>query len=142
MHSVFPHSGIAPSGVGGRPYSNHTHDQGHTMHLQHLFPVHEIPFSDLGRPLTERELSGQLLKDLGLTSARHHQVGASALQAQANPRHVLFVHPADTCLGTTSQVRGGPSPRYRTGRGSSAKAAPIGFSLSSPSDHHPLPRRA
>jgi hypothetical protein len=111
------------------------------MQTHHYFPVREIPFTDLGRPLTERELSGQLLKDLGLASARHHQVGASGLKAQANPRHVMFVHPAETSLGTPPVGSRGQLSRNRPGRGS-AKAAPIGFSLSSPSDHHPLPRRA
>jgi hypothetical protein len=111
------------------------------MQFQHPSLVQEIPFTDLGRPLTERELSGQLLKDLGLASARHHQVGASALQAQSNPWHVLFVHPADTAVGTPPVRRGGPSSRNLPGRGS-AKATPIGFNLSTQSDHHLLPRRA
>jgi len=56
------------------------------------FQVQEIPISQLGRRLSESELSGQRLRDLGLTSNRVHQPGNS-YRPQLNPRSVLFLHP-------------------------------------------------
>ena len=90
------------------------------------FPVQEIAISQLGRSLSESELSGQRLRDVGLSSNRVHQPGAS-YQPHRNPRHVLFVHAPSRPI----------APPIRPIRSSTPR--PL---WPSSSTHHPVANRA
>lgn len=53
----------------------------------------ELPFSQLFRPFSNREIDGSTARDHGFLPARTLQAGAFFL-ASRSPQHVGFVHPA------------------------------------------------
>lgn len=56
------------------------------------FSDRETPLSQLGRPLTEAEISGSLSREIGLLPARRLQPSVTTT-SQRDPRHVAYVHP-------------------------------------------------
>lgn len=61
------------------------------MHSRN-FNVHETPFSQLNRPLSEAEVTGAISREIGLLPARRLQPSVSTTISR-DLRHVAYVHP-------------------------------------------------
>ena len=68
----------------------------------------EQPFSQLSRPLSEREENGSTARDHGFLPARNLQTGSSFMVSRSS-RHVGFIHPPlRSSVPAPSANRAGP----------------------------------